>query len=125
MTGLPLVIVNVTLARPILGRSWLGVLCMNWRQNMLNNSTRVIGEKFRYVTDSRQLRIHELLTTYKHVYSRDITKPIIGHKVHVSLKQSAIPIFRKCYTVPFQLRECVQKELENLQGVLKPIEYTD
>lgn len=59
MSTLPLVIVNVTLPRPMLGRNWLDVLWRNWRHNRLNYSVHLMEGNFRYVTDNRQLRIDE------------------------------------------------------------------
>lgn len=57
---------------------------------------------------SREQRILGLLDEFSEVFSGDISKPISGHSVHIPVKEGDIPIFRKYYTIPFQLGEAVQ-----------------
>jgi hypothetical protein len=101
---------------PLLGREWLQKLKIDWNS-------------FIYNCDS----IHSVVTTskesfmqkYPSVFDKSIGK-IEGIEAHLILKENAKPIFIKHRTMPFSLRDPVEKELNHLvdQGILQRVDIS-
>lgn len=51
---------------------------------------------------------------YNSVFSQDLDRAIKNFEVEIVLKEDANPIFFKPYTMPFGLRELVEKELDQM-----------
>lgn len=70
---------------------------------------------------------NKFLQRYPIVFGGDIDKPIVGFSVPIPARPNAIPIFKKAYDVPFQLREAVMAEIDKSQnqGVLVRTDFTE
>lgn len=112
---------------PLLGRSWLNVLRPDWRVSL-------IGEiKFLKSIDngcmvSTQVVdfLRKLKSEFPWTFCAKLNEPILGYKAEIHMKDNTVPVFCRPYSLPFPLKESVDKELERLQeeGVLIPVEHS-
>lgn len=107
--------------RALLGRPWLDVLHPNWRDVILNQSTRIKSVSTK--TNPKVARV--LKKKFPNVFVRN-NRPIKGFKADIVLKEGATPVFHAPYSVPFKLRERFEKELENevANSVLEPVKFS-
>ena len=98
----------------LLGHDWLRDIRLDWA------SIKTL------TTYNSQLTLHQLLLKHSEVF-----QPGLGtfkkFKAHLKLKEGACPRFFRPRSVPFALREAVEKEIERLEksGSLKRVEYSD
>jgi Reverse transcriptase (RNA-dependent DNA polymerase) len=109
---------------PLLGRDWLDSLFPAWRnffqEKMINNISK-IGEI------NIDGSIDFIRKKYVSFFDNDLSSPIKAFKVNIQLKEGAIPIFHKAYSLPFSLREKVSNEIEKLceQNILIPVSKSE
>lgn len=101
---------------PLLGRDGLDVVFPDWRKIF---SIKAVG-KLESSFES------ELETRYPNVISEAANHVITGFTAEIVLKADATPIFHKAYSVPFVLREKVERSLEKLvrDGILVPVRFS-
>ena len=107
---LPLIVIPGS-GPPLLGRDWLTTLLLDW-------------QKIFQVRTQRSLQ--DVLDAYSEVFGDNLgTVKGVTAKVHVD--STATPRFHKARSVPFALREKVEKELERLQqqGIIEPVQFSD
>ena len=91
---------------PLLGRDWLR---LDWKSIFQVRS---------------QCSLQDVLEAYSEVFEEELgTVEGVFAKIHVA--DTAVPKFHKARSVPFALREKVEKELERLQkqGVIEPVQF--
>ncbi|XP_055910439.1 uncharacterized protein K02A2.6-like [Eupeodes corollae] len=102
---------------PLLGRNWLNTLFTKWRNHFKVNS----------ISPSRDEVKNEILKAFPQVFDNNYYGIIRDHVAEIVLDVNASPIFHKPYTVPYGLREKVEKELGRLVevGILKPVRFSE
>lgn len=117
-----IVIKSVKLVKPLIGRTWLDVLCPTWREYFDNN----IQEVSRVCSIENDKLIENVLVRYADVF-KSSSEPIIGVKVKLELKSDFFPKFCKSAVVPFSLREKVASQLKEKQdrGIIDYVEESD
>lgn len=120
-----LVIKEKKSGHPLLGRTWLDVLCPNWRnyfKSCLNN------DQIYHISNgnSPSSFTQKVISEFKSVFEPQIS-PIKNFKVHLSLKEGSRPKFIKAATVPFAVKDEVERQIRELEssGVLKYIPYSN
>ncbi|XP_046383599.1 uncharacterized protein K02A2.6-like [Ischnura elegans] len=144
---LELVVVSSTArVRPLMGRPWLDILSPEWRKRLL--SCCVSNEGYLDVDDNNifkfesnttledncyksLLKDSKLLSSYAckypNVFSRKNSNMIKQFKANLVIRENAIPIFHRPYSVPFALKGEVRKQLEEMvtSGVLRPVRHSE
>ena len=110
ITTLPLIVVPGE-RPPLLGRSWLSSLRLDWR-------------KIFHVQSSRNLQ--DVIDSYGEVF-KDGLGTVKGITAKIYVDTAAVPKFHKARPVPFSLREKVEQELARLQqqGIIEPVPFSD
>ncbi|XP_062715028.1 uncharacterized protein K02A2.6-like [Aedes albopictus] len=100
---------------PLLGRSSLDVLVPEWR-NMVSFNLSSIS------TIQSSLK-SEIQAKFPYLFGGGFNQVIEGFTADIVLKQDAVPIFHKPYTIPFKFRENVDLELDRMvqSGILVPV----
>lgn len=118
---LDLVIIQNKMSIPLVGRSWINVLWPDWR-----NYFGVLNKNI-FLVSQFDISVDFLRSKYPNVLS-DINKklPIKHFTANIVLKLEAKPIFHKAYSVPYKLRDDVEKELSKMcdEGILKPVKHS-
>lgn len=110
---------------PLIGRTWLAYLFPNWKSSFKgsNNEVKCVRNSF---VETRKCFIDEIKTKYKSVFEPH-QGPIIGFRVHLKLKSSARPVFRKPSVIPFSLLGKVKDNLNDLvsRDIVKRVNFSD
>ena len=118
---LPLLVVRAErYAPPLLGRSWMTKIRLDWR----NLFTPPNGQFS--VKQNEDVRIERLKEQYAEIFKPELgTVKGVTAKLH--LKENATPVFQRARPVPYALRSAVEEELKRMEseGVLKPVEVSD
>lgn len=120
--SLPLVVVETRKPfTPLLGRNWLNILLPSWQSRFKINSIDSPKE----IDLVRNRVVNKLKSKFPRVFDDDLTKPILGFTVDIRINESFKPFVHKAYTVPFNLRERVGKQLDQLEqaDIIEKIEY--
>lgn len=112
---------------PLLGRNWLNILYPDWRKDV-NQWFKSDNSQVNSVDDmvvSREKLVEEIKRTYPSVFETNLEQPIKKYKATIHIKENVIPMFYKPYTVPFGLRDKVDKEIERLcaEKILVPVRH--
>ena len=106
---MPLVIVAGT-GPALLGRDWLGQIRLNWHQihHVYNSS------------------LQSLLAQHSAVFEEGLGT-LQGYQAKIYVDPDAIPRFHRARSVPYALRDMVEKELQQLlqEGTLEPVEIAE
>lgn len=105
---------------PLMGRDWLDVLYVNWRENFVSDNG------INSISGTEQFK-REMFARFSKVFSNDWTVAIQNHEVDLVLEKDSPQIFAKAYTVPFGVRDAVELELKRLVdiGVLVPVKKSN
>ena len=95
----------------LLGRSWLQHISFNWKQ---------LFQPLFKVDD----QLIQLLESFSDVFKDDLGT-LQGDKVSIHIDSTVSPKFCKERSLPYAMREKVEKELQNLemQGIIIPIKF--
>ena len=106
--SLPLMIVPGQGAA-LIGRNWLSHLKLDWGKIKQMNRP-----------------LDELTQRYSAVFNDELGT-VKGLKAKIHVKENATPHFFKPRTVPFAIKEKVEKEIERLQaeGIISPVEFSE
>ena len=97
----------------LLGRDWLEVVNLDWREvNHLSSG-------------SQSTKLQGMLEKYSDVFESKLGE-FKGVDVQITVKPDASPQFCKARSVPFVLKEKLDKELDRLldSGVLEPVKFS-
>lgn len=110
---LTLVVTKAPGFQSLLGRPWLDALSPEWRESL--------SKSYRDIKSLSVDPVEELKEKFPRVFSKDNSGSIKGFVGDIVLKEGATPIFHKAYSVPYALREQVEKELLKLEssGIIK------
>ena len=109
LCGLPLVVVGGS-GPALMGRDWLSHVQLDWRQiNQVHNAS-----------------LHSLLSRYPGVFQEGLGT-LKGFKARIYVDPETPPRFNPARSVPYALRDKVEKELQRLQeeGTLEPVEFAE
>ncbi|XP_063220109.1 uncharacterized protein K02A2.6-like [Bacillus rossius redtenbacheri] len=103
----------------LLGRDWLGHIQLDW------NSICAVSVSQIHLGRVQEEVLRGLLDKYAGIFSGAFGE-IKNFVANFTLKEGASPVFLKARTVPFALRDKVDKELQNLekQHILDKVEYS-
>ena len=95
---------------PLLGRDWLMMLRLDWEKILIHT----------------QHSLQDVLDAYSEVFEDNLGM-VNGVSAKIYVESTAVPRFHKVRSVPFALREKVEKELECLQqqGIIEPVQFSD
>ena len=98
----------------LIGRDWLQHIRLDW------------ANVYSLAVDTPIPRLAKLLDNYGEVFQEGIGT-MTQITARPSLKEGAVPQFRRPYTVPFAIRESVERELDRLEaeGTLRKVEFSD
>lgn len=107
---------------PLMGRDWLDVLYDGWREFFKGNEQNNINR----VENTKEYK-QNIVSRFGRVFSHDCWQAINECTVDIILKPNTPNIFCKAYTVPFGLREIVEKEIDRLvkNNILVPIKQSN
>lgn len=103
--------------RALFGRDWLRTIKLNWKEikdvNIVDKNNSI-------------QKVKELSEKYKDVFKEGLGK-VKGITAKLTLKENSHPRYLKARTVPFSLRETVEKELDRLEseGTLTKVSHSD
>ena len=115
--SLPLTIVHADKhAPPLLGRSWLSKLKLDWPNVVKGHFTHAIVEDM----------LDLFKSSYPDVFKKELGT-VVGVKASLKRLEDASPVFMKARTVPFALRTAVENELARMEteGIIHKINYSD
>ena len=118
---LPLLVVRAeSYAPPLLGRSWLTKIRLDWSTLFSPPISQVS------VDQDNDVRVERLKEQYREIFKPELGT-VKGVKAKLYLKANAKPVFQRARPVPYALRPDVEEELKRMEsdGVLKPIEVSD
>ena len=97
----------------LLGRDWLGVLKLDWASIRMTS------------VDSSQKRVEALLHKYQEVFKEALGK-MKTFEASLRLKPEAKPRFHKARSVPFALKEAIERELDHLEaaGIVEKVTHS-
>nr|XP_022909691.1 uncharacterized protein K02A2.6-like [Onthophagus taurus] len=124
---LPLVIINEKNVS-LLGRPWLDVLVPEWRQNLTINRVKVdtiiknMSNKSLENSNSSNSVNNE-----KSKFKTDENNCIKHFLAQIVLKDDALPVFHKAYSVPISQRELIEKEIKRLvkENIISPVRHSE
>lgn len=111
---------------PLLGRVWLNKLCPNWRKAFLINKT--IEEKLQTkMGELREKIVKNIKVKYSKVFDNNLKESIKGVEVNIRMKKNARGFVHKAYTVPFKMKEKVEKAIDDLvkEDILEKVEHCE
>lgn len=111
--------------KALFGRSWLDAFYPHWRNRFLTNSCINEIKKDLVSGNKNIFEIEKLKNKYPRIFS-PLNTTIEHFKANIVLKTDSQPIFHAAYSVPYKLREKVEKELERLcqNEILIPVKYS-
>lgn len=115
---LPLFVANSD-RTPLLGREWLSHMKIDWNQIIYQcNSVNEVCVRW----PSRE----SLIKKYPKIFDKSIGC-IENVKAKLLLRENTRPVFIKARTIPFSLKDPVEKELQHLvsQGVLEKVDFSE
>ncbi|KAK2566762.1 Transposon Tf2-6 polyprotein [Acropora cervicornis] len=118
---LPLLVVRAeSYAPPLLGRSWLTKIRLDWSTLFSPPISQVS------VDQDNDVRVERLKEQYREIFKPELGT-VKGVKAKLYLKENAKSVFQRARPVPYALRPAVEEELKRMEsdGVLKPIEVSD
>ena len=98
----------------LIGRDWLQHIRLDW------------ANIYSLAVDTPTATLAKLLDSYDAVFLEGLGT-MTQITARLSLKEGAVPQFRRPYSVPFAIRESVERELDRLEaeGVLRKVDYSD
>lgn len=98
--------------KPLVGRNWLDELFPNWRNTFCS-----INSIQKFSVDGC------CFEKFNTLFSKLNTSTINHYEAEIVLKEESYPVFAKAYSVPFGLRDKVEKEIDKMckEGVLVPV----
>ena len=109
LCDLPLVVVGGS-GPSLLGRDWLSHVQLDWRQiNQVYNAS-----------------LHSFVSRYPAVFQESLGT-LKGFKAKIYVEPDTLPRFNPARSVPYALRDKVEKELQRLQeeGTIEPVEFAE
>lgn len=115
---------------PLLGRSWLKEICPGWKRIIVDNikhNTEVINKLQSNLKVSEVMGVKEKERYLEGLRARYINcfrhndEPISGYEAEIILKDEAVPIFCAARTVPYGLKEKVEKAFDKLIQTKKAV----
>ena len=106
---------------PLLGRDWLDKLCDVWREAIKINQVKTANS----VNESIAMLVERIKCKYAKICDDDLSEPIKNFVVDIKMNVDAKPFVHRPYTLPFNVRDRVKSQLDNLvkEGILEKIEY--
>lgn len=116
-------------AWPLMGQDWLDELYPGWREffEKFNGGNSVTSDELNSILNfDVNAYQSQLKKRFKHVFSDDMFLPVKNFEAEIVLSENAQPIFCKPYSVPFGVRDAVEKELDRLveNGILYPVKHS-
>lgn len=124
-------------AMPLIGRTWLEVLCSGWREFFYNCFEQLAVkqlackeqkvEKVNNMYEPGTQGMVELIKRdYKQVFEPS-DEPIKHFKASFKLKEGSRPIFLKATSPPYALRDEIARQLKGLEekGIIKYVEHSE
>lgn len=122
LNSLRLFVVN-SKRHPLLGREWMRELNVDWNE-IIRKPLSCVGAIALH-TSSKPLSgtVGDLIESFPRVFDSSVGT-IKGVKAALHFKPNSKPVFMKARTIPFAIRDIVEREINNMvdSGVLKKVE---
>ena len=118
---LPLLVVRAEqYAPPLLGRSWMTKIRLDWK-NLFSPPMSQFS-----VGQDNDVRIERLKERYTEIFKPQLGT-VVGVTAKLHLKENATTVFQRARPVPYALRSAAEEELKRMkvEGVLKPVGVSD
>ena len=102
----------------LMGREWLKEIQLDWHKlNMVSTDS---------VTQAITVEVDQLLLKYNKVFTEGLGV-MNNFEATLQLKEGARPKFRRARSVPFALKETIEKELDRLEakGILEKVTHSE
>ncbi|XP_058456730.1 uncharacterized protein K02A2.6-like [Malaya genurostris] len=108
---------------PLLGREWMRSLSLDWN-DILGGSVNSVDKITLH--PPRPTAVKRLIDEFSSVFDNSIGK-IEGIQAALHLKANSKPVFLKARTLPFSIRDAVEKEIKTLveSGVLLKVDRSE
>ncbi|XP_064090807.1 uncharacterized protein LOC135204583 [Macrobrachium nipponense] len=115
---LPIVVIKGNRAS-LLGRNWLNEMKMDW-PNIFNLKSTI------HSIDNGSDEIANILKKYESVFETRLGC-LKDFEVSLKVKSDAVPVSKHARSVPYHLRETVERELQRLRdiGVIKSVDFSE
>ena len=113
---LPLIVVKTARkAPPLLGRTWLAEIQLDWPQIMSHGQYAISTDLGSVLQDK-----------YAEVFKQELGT-VKGFRATLHAKEDVVPVFHKARNVPYALRPAVEQELDRMQreGVIVPVDFSE
>lgn len=107
---------------PLLGREWMQSLKLNWNDVMRNDTTTV--NKLSLNSQLSEV-VRGLIDKFPSVFDDSVGK-MENVQASLTLKPNCKPVFIKARTLPFSIKDIVEKEIEDMvrNGVLVKVNHS-
>ncbi|XP_055615014.1 uncharacterized protein K02A2.6-like [Toxorhynchites rutilus septentrionalis] len=108
---------------PLLGREWMRELNVDWNEVIRNPDFCVGAIMSRPPTKILSRSVRKLIEYFPRVFDPSVGT-IQGVKAALHLKPNSKPVFIKARTIPFAIRDTVEREIRSMveSGILKKVE---
>lgn len=108
---------------PLLGREWMRELHVDWNQ-IIRSSESTVNTITLCTPVSAE--VSKLIHRFPKVFDTSVGL-IDGIRARLNLKPNSKPIFLKARSIPFAIRETVEREIQNMvkNGILVKVEHSD
>ncbi|XP_053698952.1 uncharacterized protein K02A2.6-like [Sabethes cyaneus] len=107
---------------PLLGREWMRKLHFDWNEIIRNSDSTVNAIALRTPVS---VEVNDLIRRFPKVFETSVGL-IRGIHASLNLKPNNKPIFLKARSIPFAIRDTVEREIENMvkNGILVKVEHS-
>lgn len=108
---------------PLLGREWMHALKLDWNE-IMGCRDCVVNKVSSHTTPPKL--VDDLIKQFPTVFDNSVGK-MENIQASLTLKPNSKPVFLKARTLPFSIREIVEKEIESLvqNGVLIKVNHSE
>ena len=106
---LPLIVVEGN-GPMLFGRDWLSQFTLNWKKiHLLQRST-----------------VADVLKRHSTIFNAELGT-LKGYEAKLQMDPTATPRFYKARSVPYSLKDMIEKELDRLEneGIIEPVQFAD
>ncbi|XP_062704544.1 uncharacterized protein K02A2.6-like [Aedes albopictus] len=117
-----LFVVN-TERHPLLGREWIRELNVDWNSVIRNPESCVGAIAVRNSSKGLSTAVGDLIESFPRVFDSSVGT-IRGVNATLHLKPNSKPVFMKARTIPFAIRDTVEREIKSMvdAGILEKVE---
>lgn len=108
----------------LIGRNWIRELGIDLKEIDADRSLSFLGSEM--VSYSSVFHLDDIINEFSSIFEEKVGR-VPGFQISLPLRPDAKPVFAKARTVPYALRERVERELDVLEqaGIITPVATSD